>query len=833
MGNNINNAYTTNINSNNNSTYTVNNNYNPLENTPLNNLCGTSSSHETILNTHSNEIILTSTYCYPKGTYTNDSIRLFSRNEKLLFHFISKNNIAAIRYLIMSGVNINILDEDRTSPLHVACACSSLEVVEEILNQGAMINIPDIVGWTALHIACYCLRADVVLLLLKKGAHYKTKNRDRKTAKDVIDVKRGGLCMKVIEGFERYEKEKKAKMEMNGEGDVYGDVVRKFVMYQKLKEEYLATREDGEDGFVDEMEVAVEGFGKEVKKEKARDLERYVEEIVKGVDDGWRCCCSGGLEEEGECKDKEDNMNKDEDEDNINGKCRNPIKDEEVDYMCDIEEIPSEFILNNNDHNKKSECVSKTCKCANCNSNNHNNDSIVVPEITNIISQYKFLPKRHKFYLTYRLTNNTLQITHHSKSKPKPSSSTSSIHHPTTFPFSSNFTVLHPPRYNPPSIEDNPNNNNILYTSHSFSSFSSSSSSNTTIDLSTTPIQSLFDCIPSDDIQLFPSTILPLPHPYLSSTFQSNLPLYNTFLTTIYLYDASFATAFLLSNSALPNSLSFLFTYINTVLSNQQLINSFLSSSSPNPLPPSKLLRFYFNSFSYANMTYLQALLTTFQHFELSLNNIERIDCICKAFTQTLYTMKQPFRSENAMYHFTFAFVIAVLKFSKQQQDKHEMICDFIMMIKYLNEGKDYDTSFIIDCMKEVLNGNVMNMLKEKEMCNRDTRLVKGKVILKGNDVRKVNVAFRKGVFVCCKQESNVKEIEMCVHVDKETMRCDVERKGKEFVVMIRKTKCDKEFVVIRRTEYVKGVIMYEECAEMCVCVDDEEIVNEIVNYYK
>jgi hypothetical protein len=136
----------------------------------------------------------------------------------------------------MSGVNINILDEDRTSPLHVACACSSLEVVEEILNQGAMINIPDIVGWTALHIACYCLRADVVLLLLKKGAHYKTKNRDRKTAKDVIDVKRGGLCLKVIEGFERYEKEKKAKMEMNGEGDVYGDVMRKFVMYQKLKE---------------------------------------------------------------------------------------------------------------------------------------------------------------------------------------------------------------------------------------------------------------------------------------------------------------------------------------------------------------------------------------------------------------------------------------------------------------------------------------------------------------------------------------------------------------------------------------------------------------------
>ena len=818
MGNNITTAYDAEI-ANTSNAYPPSANYNPLQNTPLNNLCGTSSSHETIINTHSNEIILTSTYCYPKGTYTADSIRLFSRNEKLLFHFISRNNISAIRYLILTGVNINILDEDRTSPLHVACACSSLEVVEEVLNQGAMINIPDIVGWTALHIACYCLRADVVLLLLKKGAHYKTKNRDRKTAKDVIDAKRGGLCMKVIEGFERYEKEKREKMDMNGEADVYGDVVRKFMMYQKLKEEYLATREDGEEGFVDEVEVAVEGFGKEAKKEKAKELERYVEEVVKGVEDEWRCCCCSegkGNEDEGEGEDK-------------GGKCNNPVKDEEVDYMCDIEEIPSEFMVrSSNCRDKRSEgIIGKACKCNNNNSNsNSNNDSVAVPDITNIISQYKFLPKRHKFYLTYRLTNNTLHITHHPKSKPKRSSiASSSIHLPITFPSSSNFTVLHPPRsHNVAPFQDN-----ILYTSHSFSSSSSSSSSNTTLDLSATPIQSLFDCIPSDDIQLFPSTVLPFPHPHLSLTFQSNLPLYNTFLTTIYLYDASFATAFLLSNSALPNSLSFLFTYINTVLSNQQLINSFLVSS--NPLPPAKLLRFYFNSFSYANMSYLQALSATFQHFELSLNNIERIDCVCKAFAQTAHTMKH-FRSENAMYHFTFAFVIAVLRFSKKQQSKHEMICDFVMMIKYLNEGKDYDTGFVIDCMKDVFNGNgVTNVLKDREVY-RDMRLVKGKVVLKGNDVRRVGVAFGKGVFVFCRSEGNTKEIEMCVYVEKER-RCEVERKGREFVVMIRKGRCERELVVIRRTEYGKGMITYEECGEMGVCVDDEGIVNEIVNYYK
>jgi len=55
---------------------------------------------------------------------------------------VQKNNISGIRYLIIQGVNINILDEERTSSLHIACKESSIQTIEEIIFQGSMIIIP-------------------------------------------------------------------------------------------------------------------------------------------------------------------------------------------------------------------------------------------------------------------------------------------------------------------------------------------------------------------------------------------------------------------------------------------------------------------------------------------------------------------------------------------------------------------------------------------------------------------------------------------------------------------------------------------------------------------
>ena len=83
----------------------------------------------------SNEIVLSKTYAYPKvsyiynqGTYTKESTKFFLENERKLFHLSQGNNISSIRYLTLKSVHINILDQDRVSPLHIASRKGSLQV---------------------------------------------------------------------------------------------------------------------------------------------------------------------------------------------------------------------------------------------------------------------------------------------------------------------------------------------------------------------------------------------------------------------------------------------------------------------------------------------------------------------------------------------------------------------------------------------------------------------------------------------------------------------------------------------------------------------------------
>jgi len=86
-------------------------------------------------------------------------------------------------------VNVNLLDEDRTSPLHVACRSGSLQVVEELLNWGSMIDIADIAGWTPLHIAAFYQRPYICHILLKKGAYPYYSSRNGETPWDLVKDK--------------------------------------------------------------------------------------------------------------------------------------------------------------------------------------------------------------------------------------------------------------------------------------------------------------------------------------------------------------------------------------------------------------------------------------------------------------------------------------------------------------------------------------------------------------------------------------------------------------------------------------------------------------------
>ena len=119
-----------------------------------------------------NELNLISELGKPKGRLTKESIAYLDNNEIQFFKASASRNLAAIRYYLKQGVNINVLDQDRTSPLHVASRHGSVQIVEELLNSGAAVDITDVAGWTPLHIAAFFQRQQVCQLLLSFGASY-------------------------------------------------------------------------------------------------------------------------------------------------------------------------------------------------------------------------------------------------------------------------------------------------------------------------------------------------------------------------------------------------------------------------------------------------------------------------------------------------------------------------------------------------------------------------------------------------------------------------------------------------------------------------------------
>jgi hypothetical protein len=99
-------------------------------------------------NTKSNELCFTADMQYqPLGRVTRESTKYLSTSEQNFFNACRSLNVSALRYFLrQQGININILDEERTSPLHVAARFANRPVVEELLNFGAHIDITDCVN---------------------------------------------------------------------------------------------------------------------------------------------------------------------------------------------------------------------------------------------------------------------------------------------------------------------------------------------------------------------------------------------------------------------------------------------------------------------------------------------------------------------------------------------------------------------------------------------------------------------------------------------------------------------------------------------------------------
>ena len=229
----------------------------------------------TNLNIDSNELQTHNRDLVPKGKVSQTSIAFLQKEEVGFLKACSGKNVSALRYYMNKGVNVNLLDEDRTSPLHVACRSGGLQVVEELLNWGATITIADMAGWTPLHIASFYQRSLICHLLLKKGADPYVINRAGETPWDLVKEKNTEEVFYVH--FDRTELKKMGK---NKKFEPPGEVCEENILINKL-----AIRENM---FKNRLGIDLRTGGNVIEEEEEKEKEgpAAISSIRKGTDDG-------------------------------------------------------------------------------------------------------------------------------------------------------------------------------------------------------------------------------------------------------------------------------------------------------------------------------------------------------------------------------------------------------------------------------------------------------------------------------------------------------------------------------------------------------------------
>ena len=91
-------------------------------------------------------------------------------------------NIRKINDLLRYGADINLKNNDKNTPLHLACQHNNLEISRYLLHKGADANLTNNKGNTPLHLACMLNKFKLSKLLLEKAADLYLQNDKRESA---------------------------------------------------------------------------------------------------------------------------------------------------------------------------------------------------------------------------------------------------------------------------------------------------------------------------------------------------------------------------------------------------------------------------------------------------------------------------------------------------------------------------------------------------------------------------------------------------------------------------------------------------------------------------
>jgi len=136
----------------------------------------------------------------------NINIIKYKYGNNLLHCACSNKKSDIINFLIKQGIDLNIRNNNRETPLHKVSFKGNLEIAEILINNGANVNARDKNYNTPLHFAVLGDKVEMFNFLLGQKANVKAKNKSGKTPWDLIRPK---LCPNIIKFLEEKEKQKK------------------------------------------------------------------------------------------------------------------------------------------------------------------------------------------------------------------------------------------------------------------------------------------------------------------------------------------------------------------------------------------------------------------------------------------------------------------------------------------------------------------------------------------------------------------------------------------------------------------------------------------------
>ncbi|XP_070547297.1 ankyrin repeat domain-containing protein 1-like [Ptychodera flava] len=96
--------------------------------------------------------------------------------EQDLFSAVDSGNVEKVNSLLGGGIDVNVVDKIRWTPLHHAVAAKHVDIVNVLIKAKADINARDMFDNTPLHTACQYGEVDIVRVLLTNRPDINARN---------------------------------------------------------------------------------------------------------------------------------------------------------------------------------------------------------------------------------------------------------------------------------------------------------------------------------------------------------------------------------------------------------------------------------------------------------------------------------------------------------------------------------------------------------------------------------------------------------------------------------------------------------------------------------